>query len=225
MCFNRLIVCVQKLVMDDLTTFWATDTRYTAFSSRSRCKRRSIFQITGSEDVDVTLPDGSREKRRTSLCCQTVCFFTITGVQQLLITLNRPLPEEMRDDVVDDGITFMLLRYFSPHPLAHERDTEYRPVCPGPLRLNHCLWKFAKSARCRLAMCNADGTPNANFLQQGHLFGNTQTQRDTRFENEKFAYFGVLTTRCIKRTVNMTQEFSGSGMDFSDTWIETVTLI
>ena len=116
--------------------------------------------MTGHEDVQVTLPDGARATRRTALCCQAVCFFSIQGVDSVLKVLQKVLPKELENDLHDDSITFILVRYFTPHPLAFERDTEYRPVCPGPLRRNHCLWQFAKTARSRKAMCDDNDEMN-----------------------------------------------------------------
>lgn len=216
---------LQKLVKADLNTYWATDTRYGGFPDASRCKRRCIFKMSGHEDVHVTLPDGTREKRRTTLCCQAVCFISIRGVADVLRLLNTALPENMLSEVKDDGIIFILVRYFSPHPLACERDSDWRPICPGPLRLNHCLWKYAKSARFRKSMCKPDSNPNTNFLQQGHIFGYTNEKRLECFENEKFAYFGLLSPNSVVRRVPMTQEFQTDSLSMSDTWIETVTLL
>ena len=127
--------------------------------------------------------------------------------------------------VKNDNIDFVLVRYFSPHLSAYERDTELRPICPGPLRLNHCLWKFSKSARFRRSMCKRDGTPSRYFEEQGHVFGSTSAQRHRCFEEEKFAYYGLLAPKHIQRTVHMTPEFVDDTMSLSDTWIETVVLI
>ena len=216
---------LQKLVTVDLDTYWATDTRYGAFSNASRCRRRCIFQMCGYENVCVTLPDGTQEQRRTTLCCQAVCFISIRGVAAVLDLLNTVLPENMLSEVKNDGIIFILVRYFSPHPSACERDSDWRPICPGPFRLNHCLWKYAKSARFRKSMCKPDSTPNTNFLQQGHMFGNTDEKRLQRFEDEKYAYFGLMSPNSIVRKVHMTQEFQDDSLSMSDTWIETVTLL
>ena len=181
--------------------------------------------------MDVTLPNGSTEKRRTSLCCEAVCFFSIKGVTAVLNSINHVLPRHLQGDLKgdihqdDDSITFILARYFSPHPSAYERDAQYRPVCPGPLRLNHCLWKYAESARYRRSMCHPDGSPNVDFVRQGHLFGDTATQRRKSFDNDKRAYFNVIVPRSIQRRVHMTREFIGNTLELSDTWLETVTLI
>ena len=211
--------------MDD-STYWATDTGYNAFGDASRSKRRCIFLLTGYEDVFVTLPDGAREERRTALCAQAVCFFSIQGVNFVMESLDKVLPQELEDDLQNDSLDFILLRYFTPHPLAFERDTEYRPLCPGPLRRNHCLWQFAKTSRCRKTMCGDDGEMNNHFKEQRHVFGSNEQQQQKCFENEKNAYFGVLSPKAIKRRCNMTQEFcDNTKLAFSDTWIETVTLI
>ena len=181
--------------------------------------------MRGYENADVILPDGSHAKRRTTLYCQTVCFVSISGVVTVLRELNTTLPQDMDGDLHDDCIIFILVRYFSPHPLAFERDTEYRPICPGPLRLNHCLWKFAKTSRCRGSMCNVNGTQNQDFIRQKHIFGATTYTREKCFEDEKFAYYNILSPRSIKRKVNMTQEYDGYTLGYSDNWIETVTLM
>ena len=72
--------------------------------------------MTGHEDVQVTLPDGARATRRTALCCQAVCFFSIQGVDSVLKVLQKVLPKELENDLHDDSITFILVRYFTPHP-------------------------------------------------------------------------------------------------------------
>ena len=181
--------------------------------------------MSGEELVDVILPDGSMEQRPTTLCCQAVCFISIAGVTDVLHNVNADLPEDMVTEVQDDRIDFALVRYFSPHPSAYERDTDLRPICPGPLRLNHCLWKFSESSRCRRSMCNRGGTPNRSFVEQGHMFGNTQGERQQVFESEKRAYFGLLSPNSVERLVHMTPEFRDDTMSLSDTWIETVTLM
>ena len=74
-------------------------------------------------------------------------------------------------------------------------------------------------------MCNRDGTPNRSFVEQGHMFGNTQGERQQVFESEKRAYFGLLSPKSVERTVHMTPEFVDDTLSLSDTWIETVALM
>ena len=181
--------------------------------------------MRGYEHVDVQLPDGSIENRKTALCCQAVCFFSITGVNAFLDQCNITLPPHMLTDLVEDRMIFVLARWFSPHPSAFERDASCLPICPGPLRLNQCLWKFAKSRRYRKCMCNDNGTQNRNFEDQNHIFGHTAQQRIKRFKNEKKAYYDILSPNAIKKSAHMTPEFIGNTLDISDTWIQTVTLI
>ena len=140
-------------------------------------------------------------------------------------TMNADLPDDMLSEVRDDCIHLVLVRYFSPHPLAYERDTDLRPICPGPLGLNHCLWKFAKTTHFRRSMCNRDGTPSRSFVQQGHIFGNTPAEQHEAFEEEKHAYYGLLSPTSVERTVHMTPEFVDDTISLSATWIETVSLM
>ena len=74
-------------------------------------------------------------------------------------------------------------------------------------------------------MCNDNGTQNRNFEDQNHIFGHTAQKRIKRFENEKKAYYDILSPNAIKKSAHMTPEFIGNTLDISDTWIQTVTLI
>ena len=123
----------------------------------------------------MNLPDGSIEQRPAALCCQAVCFISIVGVTDVLHNINADLPENMVTNIQGDCIDFDLVCCFSPHPSSYDRDTDFRPICPGSLRLNHCLWKFSKSARFRRSICNQDGTPNRYFVEQGHIWKYTST--------------------------------------------------
>ena len=84
--------------------------------------------MSGVESAEVILPDGSKEQRQTTLCCQAVCFVSIGGITDVLNIMNADLPEDMVTEVQDDCIDFALVRYFSPHPSAYERDTDLRPI-------------------------------------------------------------------------------------------------
>lgn len=119
----------------------------------------------------------------------------------------------------------MLGRWFSPHPSAFERDYEHRPVCPGPLHVNHCLWEFARTHRARRSICTQDGLPNINFNNQKHIFGDTAQQQRVRFQNEMYAYYDVLSPHSIQNKICMTPEFRDDTIEPSHVWIQTVTLI
>ena len=75
-------------------------------------------------------------------------------------------------------------------------------------------------------MCDDNNEMSDDFKEQAHVFGINDQEQKKCFEDEKRAYFGVLTPRSIKRRCNVTPEFcDDTKLAFSDTWIETVTLI
>jgi hypothetical protein len=216
----------QKFTTADGEDYYATNSQYKAFGDSTRTERRDILHMRGCEYVNVTLPDGTRDRKQTALCCQAVCFLRMDGIANLLRLCDEmDLPAYLQPDLQNDSLILMLVRWFAPHPMAVERDEQYRPVCPGPLRLNHCLWQYAKATSYRRSLCNADGTPNRNFRDQPHVFGGTEQKRMKCFQDEKKAYYDVLSPQAIQGTAHMTREFSTSSMDISDSWLQTVTLI
>ena len=134
--------------------------------------------------------------------------------------------ELQAEDEVDDGVlTFVLGRYFSPHPEACLRDANHRPVCPGPLGHNHCLWKFAESKRNRAIMADPAGQRTRTFNSQKHVFGRTEREQTMRFLNERKAYYGVITPSNIVGTVHMSEEFNSHDIGRNGVWLQTVTLV
>ena len=210
----------QKLIVGS-DIYWSTDSQYQWFGSTRRAKRRDCFSLVSLEDVSVTNSDGSVSTKRTRLCCESVCFFTITGLSFVAI------PEDLREsiDTETDSLTFVLGRYFSPHPSAVDRDSLHRPVCPGPLSLNHCLWTYAKSHRDRQILVQPNGTPTVYFKNQCHIFGTTENQQLSLFRQEKDAYFCIHTPDEIYRRAQMTQEYHGDGLTSSTTWLESIVTI
>lgn len=217
----------QKLIVDD-KIYWSTDSQYQCFGSTRRAKRRDCFSLIALENVRVRNSDGSVSQKRTRLCCESVCFFTITG-----LTSNQPpmdetprivIPENLRGafDTQNDRLTFVLGRFFSPHPLAVDRDSLHRPVCPGPLKLNHCLWTYAKSSSDRKILVKPNGRPTTYFENQRHIFGTTENRQLCLFEQEKDAYLCIHTPDEIYRRAQMTQEYCGDTLTHSDTWLESI---
>ena len=180
----------QKLIMGD-NIYWATDSQYHCFGSTCRAKRRDCFSLVSLEAVRVTDSDGSVSIKDTRLCCESVCFCTITGLtsQPPMGDTRLVIPESLRGaiDANKDSLTFVLGRYFSPHPSAVDRDSSHRPVCPGPLKLNHCLWTYAKSDRDRQMLVQPNGMPTRYFENQRHIFGTTDNSQRCRLEQEKNA--------------------------------------
>ena len=193
----------QKLIRQDGKTFWATDTRFPYGG-----KRRDILRIAGSEFTGT-----GRARRVNALCCQVVLFLTITNLSALRAT-------------GENKKTFVIGRWFQPHSSVIIRDSENRPICPGPLQINHCLWQYARSARARKALQGRNRRPSTEFQRQRQLFGANRVEQLERYERDKHAYFCLLETDSIIGTQNMYPEFIGatSKPDYSR-WLQSVTLI
>ena len=197
----------QKLIRQDGKTFWATDTRFPYGGLR-----RDVLRIAGSESTGT-----GRNKRYTALCCQAILFVTVTN----LGTLIRHTAE-----ITSTTMTFVLGRWFRPHQSVRLRDNDNRPICSGPLNTNHCLWKYAQTARSRKALVGANGRPSAAYERQKRLFGANRNEQMLRYERDKNAYYCLLETNSILDKVNICPEFIAdtSEIDYT-TWLQTVTLI
>ena len=89
----------QKLVMPSGYTYWATDSQYTCHTSETCRRRRDIFLLEGTEAVTARLPNGYTQQKRTALCCEAVCFISISSLR----TLNRAFPSTVQDELQDGG--------------------------------------------------------------------------------------------------------------------------
>ncbi len=124
-----------------------------------------------------------------------------------------------------DQLSLVLVRWYEAHPSTSERDKLCRPLCPGPLRNNHCLWQYAETARPRRVMTNADGSPCLDFKNSGSIFGRTPATRMSMWNDEQHAYFGLITPSSIISTVHMSRECDSDSMTHTNTWLQTVTIV
>ena len=123
-----------------------------------------------------------------------------------------------------DQTYFMLVRWYEAHPDAWERDDMCRPLCPGPLRHNHCLWRYAVTQRPRRIMTSQDGTPSEIFRSQQDIFGSDTRTINLRWSDEQHAYYGLVSPSSVLSTVSMSREYDGDGMLHTDDWLQTVTI-
>ena len=69
-----------------------------------------------------------------------------------------------------DKLTLVLVRWFTAHPDAWDRDMLCRPICVGPLRYNHCLWRYSETHTPRRVMTNPlDGSQSTTFREHCHV--------------------------------------------------------
>ena len=100
-----------------------------------------------------------------------------------------------------DNVTFLaLVRWLVPHPLARERDSKHRPVCPPPFDLNHALWKFAQ--RSQRNVWHGHGRAVSRQL---HMFpGKTDTTRRTNAGKLSTAFYDLVHVDSIQEIMNCT---------------------
>ena len=186
-----------KYVREDGHNFWGTDSRYTPVPSRH----------------DIVLLKGSEFGGRNALCCETVCFLQLSNI--LALGLGG-----------DDLENFVIVRWLEPHPDSHDRDDQNLPVCPGPLHVNNCLWRYSRTPRLRRVMCSSTGNMSRAFRNQSHMFGNTDTERVLRWNQEKHAYYGLVRADSILSILNMCNTFVPNTSNVVyDTWLQTVNMI
>ena len=206
----------QKLIRKDGKVFWATDSQYTyAYNADAgQGRRRDILLLKGTEQL----------KHKNALCCEAVAFFTLGRIH----LLPFPTPPRVRQaiDADTDEITFVIGRWFEPHPDARSRDNLYRPICPGPLSINHCLWTYASTSTARQSLSKSNGEPCAIYKEQKQLFGQTVTEQTKRWALDRHAWFGIFTPDRIVQTENMCPAFvqGSTSIDYG-TWLHTVIMI
>ena len=89
----------QKLVLPSGYTYWATDSQYTCHTSETCRRRRDTFLLNGTELVTVKLPNGYTLQKPTALCCEAVCFITVSNLRDL----NHVFPSAVQEDIYNDG--------------------------------------------------------------------------------------------------------------------------
>ena len=189
------IIFSQHFIRRDNMSFWGTDSAYNQGNWRVR---RDILRLEGTIDGNA-------------LCCETVCFVQISNARALGSS--------------DDNLSLVLVRWLEPHPESCERDDDKLPVCPGPLHINNCLWRYAKSSRPRRSLVSQSGRPSRAFCNQKFLFAATTPEQRLCWKREKHAYYGLVETDNIIDTVNMCTIFEpNSAIPRYGVWLQTVRM-
>ena len=178
----------RRLVLPDGRMFWSTDSNYSAGHHAKR--RRDTFYLEGSERIGG---------KQNALCCESMCFVRITGISGLHV-VGHPT-------ATDDSLTFVLGRWLQPHAYAVHRDQQYRPVCPGPLSMNHCLWTYARTSTTRRALLKRNGDCTNAFLMHRALFGKTLAQQQRCLDQEKNSYLCLVSPENIISRINIAPVF------------------
>ena len=149
-----------------------------------------------------------------SFCCETICFVQVDNVK----TLPRQRPD------APDRRVLVLVRWFSAHADSWERDSLRRPLCPGPLSVNNCLWAYSRTPTPRRALCDqGGGQPSQGFREHARACG-INNLMDV-WNREKHAYYGFIKPDSIASKVNMAPTFQrGTAIPDYSRWLETVTM-
>ena len=123
-----------------------------------------------------------------------------------------------------DKVYYIIVRWFEGHPDAWERDDMCRPICPGPLRNNHCLWRYAVTQRPRRIMTTQNGEQSQVFRSQSNIFGSHDRTINFRWNDEQHAYYGLVSPSSILSDVSMSREYDTDSMSYSNSWLETVAI-
>ena len=158
--------------------------------------RRDIFRLHGQEG-------------HTALSAEAICFIQVCNLRA--IDRVGVISPDTRD--------LVLIRWMSPHPDSVERDEVYRPVCPGPLRINNCLWQYSKTPEPRLCMTRQI------FRRHRQLFGDREEDQHNVRQNELHAWYGLIEPVNVEETMNMCPVFQrGSSELDPQQWLQTVTM-
>ena len=217
----------QKFVRQDGEIFWSTTSDYSygggsGGGGNLSNARHDCVRLVQTEQVEVN--DGtSLVQKVTAQCCRLVSFWTVSG----LCRLSLRLPNEFRQRTHDGGdrIHLMLVRYFEAHPRAVERDSKHRPICPGPLYINNCLWRYAKTLSPRHILVNRVGSPSLAYLNQTHIFGQTPAEQHSNYVRECRAYYSFIYPDHVLSRSNITELFRGNSCTTCGDFIETATII
>ena len=125
----------------------------------------------------------------------------------------------------DKPLNLVLVRWFEAHPDAWGRDKMCRPLCPGPLRETHCLWRYAVSPRPRRVMTAPDGSQTRCFTDQKYMFGQNDDDINNAWRDEQYAYYGLIIPSSILETVSISREYDAESMTHTDSWLQTVTVV
>ena len=165
----------------------------------STVNRRDIFMLNGREND-------------TALCAQAICFIKVCGLEKIQSGAGN-------DDPPERCSTFVLIRWLSPHPDSFERDAQYRPVCPGPLHVDNCLWQHSRAAAPR------ESLNMHHFRPQRQLFGTQEEDQNVLRRQEQHAWYGLILPENIDHVMNMCPVFKRNSSDVSEqNWLQTVTM-
>ena len=205
--FMKLLCVELGLPRDNPVSFRSLRTLHVTYGqSYVREDGLTVFAHTSRRDI-VSL---SGFHGGNHLCCEMVCFIHLHNLADVLTAIPLATQQD----------TYVLVRWLEPHPDAWERDAQRRPVCPGPLHINNCLWRYA------LTDCPRPSLHETRFRgAQRLLFGDTEPEQNRCRERELHAYYGLVTPESIVKIENMCPLFEKDTCSLdSSSWLQSVVM-
>lgn len=140
-----------------------------------------------------------RSNRLTSRLACVVCAIQLNNV---IIATGQTVPAELRDVHGISGkesVTFLLVKYAAPHESATQRGPDHRPLCPGPLKHSHCLWKWAARPSGYTRGCFRPRPWERNK----RYFGRSPEQQEAIKRTELRAWYDIIQVTNIKCYANV----------------------
>ena len=207
----NLVCQVLHLPLNDAPTHERLQTLTLRFSQQFlRQDGRTFWASDYRRDLLMIKPVAGTD----CLCGESVCFVSIDNLQSI------------QPDNPKDSLTFCLVRYLQHHPDSWERDDIMRPVCPGPLHVNNCLWQYANTPSPRAALVGRTGRGESHSFQRDrHLFGQSEVEQTQCRLRELHVWYTLIETDSIEDTMNMCPLFRGTSSDREyQSWLQTVTM-
>ena len=164
-------------------------------NTTSPLKRGDWVEIEGSE-----MCRGLRTSRLGRIIC---------GVR--IRKLGRVFGGEISDVVWEndsgkskDYVVFLLVRYvMAHHDVGRQRGPEHRPLCPGPLKNTHCLWKWCQRGGNFRRGCWRDRP----WARHKHMFGDSEEEQNKRKTQEARAWFDFIQSSNVGCHTNVKEDW------------------
>ena len=164
-------------------------------NTTSTFKRGDWVEIEGSEMCRGV---------RTSRLGRIICGVRISNVKGVF-------DGGISDDVWEndfckakDYVVFLLVRYAMSHQdVRRQRGPEHRPLCPGPLKDTHCLWKWCQRGGNFRRGCFR----TRPWERHKHMFGDTEEEQNRRKTQEARAWFDFIQSSNIGCHTNVKEDW------------------
>ena len=152
---------------------------------------------------------------RTSRLARVICGVQIRNVGKFMGRANiRDSVWQTNYNKAKDSVVFLLVRYAMAHPdVGRQRGPQHRPLCPGPLRNTHCLWKwYQRPANFRRGCWRP-----RPWDRHKRMFGATEQEQNVRKQQEGLAWYDFVQTNNIIGHTNVRKDW-----DRTDSFLQSV---